>query len=55
MQARPHWRSGSDLTVVPLANGAGVPQMGKNDPISGRMASEAALPGQDVDMFKNQW
>jgi hypothetical protein len=38
LQARPHWRSASDLTAVPFANGAGVPQMGKNDPVSDTMA-----------------
>jgi hypothetical protein len=53
LQARPHWRSASDLTAVPFANGAGVPQMGKNDPISGIMAG-SPLPQNGVKNFSRK-
>jgi len=33
----PHWHSQRNLAAAPFANGAGVPQMGKNDPVSGKM------------------
>jgi len=53
MQARLHWRSASNMTAVPFANGAGVPQMGKNDPISGIMAV-SALPQNGVKNFSRK-
>jgi len=53
MQARPNWRSGSDMTAVPFANEAGVPQMGKNDPISGIMAG-SPLPQNGVKNFSRK-
>jgi len=43
MQARPHWRGCSNLTVVPFANGAGVPQMGRTIPYPAQW-KEAPLP-----------
>ena len=48
-----HWRSASNLTAVPFANEAGVPQMGKNDPISGIMAG-SPLPQNGVKNFSRK-